>query len=140
MTAILTPALALHHLRELSTDVRAALALAPTGERLAGDAAIEAPARALLELAGAAGAPTVATARGAVLVARTPAAAFVVAAGPHVLLELLRHDLDTLVRDTWDAPSRPLRDVPETGATAVDGPLAAAAEAVIGAAASDFAR
>lgn len=132
MTAILTPSLALRHLRELSTDLRAALALAPDGRLLAGDTAIEAPARALLTALGARGNAAVRTDRGTVLVARTPSVALVVVAGPHVLAALLEHDLRTLLTDVHGAPeagSGPFGP-PPAGAGPVVETLISAADAV----------
>lgn len=102
MPAILTPALALRHLRELSTDVRAAVALAPDGALVAGDAAIEAPARALLEALRDKDATAVDTRHGAVVLARGPAVVLVVVTGPHALVGLLQHDVRTLLADMHD--------------------------------------
>lgn len=136
MPAILTPALALRHLRELSTDVRGAIALDPAGRVLGGDAGLADLARGLLEVARADPRTQVATADGAVLVQRAPAVTFVVIAGPHALVELLSHDLEMLLRDTQDEPERP----GEVGAVAVERPdsvpsaaLDAAARALIAA-------
>lgn len=139
MPAILTPALALRHLRELSTDVRGAVALDPGGRVLGGDAAIAEPARALLAAAGASAPVRVVTGRGAVLAARAPAVALVVVAGPHALLELLAHDLQTLLRDTQDDGERGAAAGPGTAAGADPAPsaaLRAAAAALIAACAS----
>lgn len=170
MPAILTPALALRHLRELSTDVRAAVALTPAGEPIAGDAAIAASARAFVTLAdeaaregarpGEAAPLAVATDGGAVLLARTADAAFVVVAGPHVLLDLLRHDLGTLVDDTREDAAAAITttggavveramgevgagSVPRSGAAHTPGVgartrLETAAKALIGAAGGNF--
>ncbi|ADB50295.1 hypothetical protein [Conexibacter woesei] len=84
MTVILTPALALRYLRELSTDVRAAAVLDADGRLLAGDGALEAPARELLsaldDLAGAGGRELIVRVeeggevRGSVVVARSAGA------------------------------------------------------------------
>ncbi|MDO8187494.1 hypothetical protein Q5424_10600 [Conexibacter sp. JD483] len=86
MTAILTPPLALRHLRQLTTDVRAAVVLA------AGDLAVLAR-----EPAGRADAPT-----GTVLAISGERHVLAVLAGPHALLPLLRHDLETLLADMGD--------------------------------------
>src|SRR5829696_3234611 len=51
MPPALTPDLALSYVRELSADVRAVVALGPGGEPLAGDPAVAAAARALLDAA-----------------------------------------------------------------------------------------
>lgn len=137
MTAILTPALALRHLRELSTDLRAAVVLDASGRLLAGEAVFHTPARELLgvldDTSGGEGRELIVpleeggTLRGTAIVARADgppgadpalatvaapapaadappeadagAAAIVVAAGPHALLDLLRHDLATALYD-----------------------------------------
>jgi len=106
MPAILTPALALRYLRQLSTDVRAAIVLDADGRPLAGDGAIARPAGALAALlpAGAGelvvrvvdgGAP-----RGSALVVRAAAVAptLVLAVGSRALLDLLRHDADAVAQ------------------------------------------
>jgi hypothetical protein len=127
MPAILTPALALRYLRQLSTDVRAAIVLGADGRPLAGEEALAAPAAALAALlpAGArelvvrveaGGAP-----RGSALVVRTPASpavaavagpgaagpdlTLVLAVGPLALLDLLRHDAETVAQALADAPT-----------------------------------
>jgi len=88
MTAILTPALALRHLRQLSTDVRAAAVLA------APDLGVLAREGAGAPGAGDPGAPA-----GTVLAASDDQHVLAVLAGPHALLPLLRHDLATLLAD-----------------------------------------
>lgn len=103
MTAALTPPIALAYLRELSTDVRAAVVLDAAGERLAGDAAIVPAARALLALAG--DELVVRSAAGVALARRDATRAIVVAAGPQTLVPLLLHDLRTLLGDLGDAPA-----------------------------------
>jgi hypothetical protein len=99
----LTPALALAYLRELSTDVRAALALDAAGEPLAGEEALAAPARRLLARApGAApdGVRRETHADGILLAARGEhGVALAVLAGRHALLPLLEHDLRTALAD-----------------------------------------
>jgi hypothetical protein len=77
----LTPALALACLRELSTDVRAAAVIDAEQRCLAGDRSLAARA-------------------GQLLTVRAPdGTAIVVEIGPHALLPLLRHDLETLLGD-----------------------------------------
>lgn len=115
MPVILTPALALRYLRQLSTDLRGALALSADGTVLAGDAALAAPARELAALlpdpgelvvrvgADAAGerfrgrSDATSRSRGTALVARSGggerSVVLVLAVGPLAPLELLRHDL-----------------------------------------------
>lgn len=94
----LTPELALDYLAELSTDIRAAVVLGPTGERLAGREELAAPARALL---AAADAPLVevATARGAVVAARDELHALAVVVGRHALPALVRYDVRRVLGD-----------------------------------------
>jgi hypothetical protein len=96
MPDALTPDLALALLRELSADVTAAVLLDAAGERLAGPAALHAPARDLLaaappgpvELHGR-------TTAGAVFATRDAAHQLVVITGPLALPGLTRHDLRT---------------------------------------------
>jgi hypothetical protein len=105
MTAILTPALALRYLRQLSTDVRAAIVLGADGAALAGDVALAEPAGRLLELLPATACELVvrvgdgSPARGSVLLARAGtgegALALVLAVGPHALLDLVGRDAET---------------------------------------------
>jgi hypothetical protein len=86
MTAVLTPMLALAYVRELSTDVRAAVVL---------DAAAE-PARRLLAVpeAGAEDARSAPHGDGRLLVVGAPGgSAIAVVAGPQALVPLLAHDL-----------------------------------------------
>lgn len=155
MSAILTPALALRYLRELSTDVRAALVLDADGHRLAGDAGIEAPARTLLAAVSApvdtpadASAPmhphialdiAVPTPDGAALVVGDQAGALVVVAGPHALVGLLRHDLRTILHDlrgAAEALAGSAQTPPATHEAAVESRFRAPAEALIRAAAA----
>ena len=90
MTAVLTPALALAYLREISLDVRTAVVLDAAGEPLAGDAGLAVRARALLA-SDAAGA---AEGGGDVLVARAPDGGAIAAiAGDLSIRPLLQHDL-----------------------------------------------
>jgi hypothetical protein len=152
MTAILTPALSLRHLRELSTDVRAAVALAPDGALLAGDVAIEAHARALLESLGEEDATALEGSGGTVVLARRGVGGLVVVAGPHALVELLRHDVRTLLADMHDgadtgSPPAPAAandashlpyDPATEGAGLPPAGVAAAVEALVRAAQRDF--
>jgi hypothetical protein len=96
MTASLTPALALAHLRELSVDVRAAVVVDAAGARLAGDAELADRAGALLEAGGgpAAGVRREVTGGEALLAARGPdGLGIAVLAGSLALVPLLEHDL-----------------------------------------------
>lgn len=96
--AALTPDLAIAYLRELSTDIRAAVVLAADGRRLAGG---EAMAAAVREILAASEAPLieVETARGMVVVARTDTHALAVAAGRQALPALVRFDARRTVAD-----------------------------------------
>src|SRR3954449_315619 len=82
VTAALTPELAIAYVRELSADVRAVVVLDAAGERLAGPAALAAPARALLSAAETADDVALRVDGGLVIAARTARHAIVVAAGP----------------------------------------------------------
>jgi hypothetical protein len=96
MPAALTPELALAFLRELSADVTAAVLLDAAGGRLAGPAALHAPARDLLAAAPPGPAELHGrTAAGAVFAARDDAHQLVVATGPLALPGLTRHDVRT---------------------------------------------
>ena len=91
MPPALTSELALDHLRELSADIRAAVLLDATGERLAGPEAMAAPARALL--AALAPGPAEVDARtdaGAVFAARDGRHAIVVTCGRFALPAIVR--------------------------------------------------
>jgi len=98
MTTALTPDLALAYLGELSTDIRAAVVLDASGERLAGDAALAGPIRALLAAAPAPGVEVL-TARGGVFAARGVHHALAVVTGRFALPALLRHDTRRTVAD-----------------------------------------
>jgi hypothetical protein len=100
MTPALTPRLALHYLRELSTDVRAGVVLGADGSLLAGSAALAGPARDLLAAAGD-GVEEIAVELepGAVYAVRSPRHAVVVALGPLALPALALHDLRVVVAD-----------------------------------------
>ncbi len=151
MTAALTPLIALAYLRELSTDVRAAVVLDGDGELLAGDPAIVPAARALLAAWGAAPAappapaapapaaasPTtplaVRTSAGVALATRAQRHAIVVAAGIHALVPLLLHDLQGLLTDLGDPPGRSDRQT-WTESSHVADSVVRAAEALLDAA------
>lgn len=94
----LTPELALAYLGELSTDIRAAVALGAGGERLAGHPALAGPARDLLARADA---PLVEveTPRGSVVAARAGDHAIAVVVGRGALLALVRYDVRRVLRD-----------------------------------------
>ncbi|MDW5593967.1 hypothetical protein VSS74_06460 [Conexibacter stalactiti] len=134
MPAILTPALALRHLRQLSTDVRAAAVLAADGRVLAVDGAAEAAlgehARALAGLVEPGGELLVRLDRngdhaGSALAIRAPApgddaapgtlavSTLVLAVGPHALLALLRHDAAVLLGDLGAEHVHDLSEHPE---------------------------
>lgn len=101
MTAALTPALALAYLRELSADIRAAIVLDAVGEMLAGEAALAAPARALL-----AEAPVVRglTVSGGAFGARDDRHGVVVATGPLALPNVVAHDLRSVLAALGGTP------------------------------------
>ena len=96
MEGALTPRLALAYLRELSADVLAGIVLDAAGRRIAGRAELAEPARALLG-AGAAVPGVVRTGGGSVFVARSATTAIVVATGPRVLTDLMRHDVEEIL-------------------------------------------
>jgi hypothetical protein len=132
MTSALTPSIALAYLRELSTDVRAAVVLDAAGERLAGDPSIAAAARTLAAAMGegrdaaAATELAVRAPSGVALAVRSPALAIVVAAGPQTLVPLLLHDLRTVLDDLGDAPHRSVGRLWTKSDTGVDRATAAA--------------
>lgn len=97
MEPTLTPHLALAYLRELSTDVRGGAVFDRGGARLAGEAAIEAGARALLGVGAARGWIQVRASAGWVFSASCSDGAVVLATGPHALPGLVRHDLGAVV-------------------------------------------
>lgn len=106
MPAILTPALALRYLRQLSTDVRAAIVLGADGRPLAGDEAIAGPAASLATLLPGGARELVVRVeaggelRGTALVMRATVGAptLVLAVGPLALLGLLRHDVEAVAQ------------------------------------------
>lgn len=105
MTASLTPALALAYLRELSTDIRAAVVLDAQGEPLAGDAALAVPALELLAAAQATADPSsgVRIARGAgealLAAGGDGGLAIAVVAGKRAQTALLAHDIRAALDD-----------------------------------------
>jgi hypothetical protein len=106
MTDALPPTVALAFLRELSADLRAGLVLDAAGERLAGEEALVAPARALLAAApGEAVDVEVATGAGVVFAARDERHAVVAACGRHALPALVRRDLRTVLARLDGAPA-----------------------------------
>jgi hypothetical protein len=130
MTAALTPDLALAFLRELSADLTAAVVLDAAGERLAGPAALHAPARDLLAAAPPGPAELHGrTAAGAVFAARDDAHQLVVATGPLALPGLTRHDLRaTLAALAGHTPEGPGGEPEPDGSGAEAGPAGPAGE------------
>src|SRR4051794_23625883 len=118
MPPALTSDLALDHLRALSADIRAAVLLDATGERLAGPAQMAAPARELLAaLAPGPGELHARTDGGAVFAARDERHQLVVATGPLALPRLTRHDLRTVLRALGgDGPPPIVANAPPPGA------------------------
>jgi hypothetical protein len=108
MPAVLTSAVALGFLRELSADITAAILLDARGERLAGPPGLHAAAAALLghappgpaELEGR-------TPTGAVFAARDAQHQLLVTTGPLVLPRLTRHDLRTTLAALSRRPAAP---------------------------------
>ena len=129
-----SPALALDYVRELSTDVRAGIALDAAGERLAGPETLAEAARELLAAAGAAAELEAATADGVVCAARSERHALIVVCGPYALPALVRRDLRTALGAlTGEGAGEPAGPAPpETGASG-DARLQRAAEALISA-------
>jgi hypothetical protein len=99
VTPALTPHLAIAHLRELSTDIRAGVVLAADGSRLAGSETLAAAARELLAAAGDATGVEVVTAGAAVFAARSARRAVVVVCGRLALPALVRYDLRAVLAD-----------------------------------------
>ena len=131
--SVFSPALALDYVRELSTDVRAGVALDAAGERLAGPDTLVAAARELLAAAGAAAELEAATADGVVCVARSERHALIVVCGPYALPALVRRDLRTALGAlTGEAAPHEGAGEPVPGASG-DARLQRAAEALISA-------
>ena len=97
MESLLTPTLALGYLRELSADLLGAVVVDSGGRPLAGDFALASPARALLD---ADGGPQfdVRTSAGWVFCARSQRYGIVLVMSPLALTDLVRHDIDEVVR------------------------------------------
>ncbi len=94
----LTPDVAVDYLRDLSTDIRAAVVLGADGALLAGDAALAAPARRMLAACDAA-LLEVETARGSVVLARSATHALGVVVGRLALPALVRYDVRRVLGD-----------------------------------------
>jgi len=129
--ALLTPALALDYVRELSADVRAAVVLDAEGGLLAGPPRLAAPARALLIAAGAAAELEAVSAAGVVCAVRSPEHAAVAVCGRFAIAAIVRQDLRAAVaalagRAPGCAPGAALEDRPSDA-------LERAAEALISA-------
>jgi hypothetical protein len=93
----LTPELALDYLAELTSDIRAAVLLDGSGARLAGDEALAAPARRLLE---ASEAPAIEVLeRSIVFAARGAGHALAVVTGRLALPALVLYDLRLVLED-----------------------------------------
>jgi len=99
MTTALSPPTALERLSEMSGHVREAVVLGPRGRRVAGAAALAAPARALLAAAPDAAELEVATARGVVYAARSSRHAIAVVSGRGALPALMLYDLRMLLAE-----------------------------------------
>ena len=99
MTTALSPPNALERLSEMSGHVREAVVLGPRGRRVAGAAALAAPARALLAAAPDAAELEVATARGVVYAARSSRHAIAVVSGRGALPALMLYDLRMLLAE-----------------------------------------
>jgi hypothetical protein len=95
--ALLTPALALDYVRELSADVDAAVVLDGAGGLLAGPPQLAAPAHALLTAAGAAAELEAVSAAGVVCAVRSPDHAAVAVCGRFAIPGVVRHDLRAAV-------------------------------------------
>jgi len=129
MPPALTPALALDYVRELSADVRAAIALAADGARLAGPEALAAPARVLLAALGAHGHAERVESAGVVCAARSERHALIVVCGPLALPGVVAADVRAALIALAGSP---LTGAPAPPATA----LQRACEALISAAAT----
>ena len=83
----------------MSSHVREAVVLGPRGRRVAGAAALAAPARALLAAAPDAAELEVATPRGVVYAARSPRHTIAVVSGRGALPALMLYDLRMLLAE-----------------------------------------
>jgi hypothetical protein len=99
MTSALSPPSALERLSEMSPHVREAVVLGARGRRVAGAAALAAPARALLKAAPEAAELEVASGRGTVYAARSPRHAIAVVSGRGALPALMLYDLRMLLAE-----------------------------------------
>lgn len=126
-----SPALALDYVRELSTDVRAGIALDAAGAHLAGPEALVAPARDLLAAAGGAAELEAATGGGVVCAARSGRHALIVVCGPFALPGLVRRDLRTALAALAGEPAGPAESA--AAERAGDARIERAAEALISA-------
>jgi hypothetical protein len=99
MPSVLTPALALDYLRELSADIEAGVVLDAEGALLAGGDELAEPARDLIAAAGAATDVHVSTHDGLVFAARDERHAIVIATGRFALPSLARYDLRMVLAD-----------------------------------------
>jgi hypothetical protein len=99
--------LALAYLRELSTDVRAAVVLDRAGELLAGDAELAAAARRLLGAASASAVRSEPAGAGTLIAVRAAdGCAIAVIAGDRALPGLLRHDLERTLAALCTGPAQ----------------------------------
>jgi hypothetical protein len=138
MPPALTPELALDYVRELSADVRVAVVLdADRLELLAGPPSLASAAAAFARAAGRAAEIEAVGPRGVVCAARTPQHVMLVVCGRFALPGVVRQDLRVaLAAIEGTAPPSPPPPVPAADAT--DPALAAAADALISAAESQF--
>ena len=100
----LTPELAVGYLRELSTDIRAAVVLTPSGQPVAGPPELAAAAARLLAAAPDAAEIEVAVAGGAVHAARGERHAVVAVCGRYALPALIRYDLKVVLGELAAGP------------------------------------
>jgi hypothetical protein len=100
----LTPERALAYLGELSTDIRAAVVLSAAGERLAGEEALAAPAKTILDAVDAPLAE-VDSPRGSVVAARSEHHAMAVVVGRLALPALVRYDVRRVLADLEGPPT-----------------------------------
>lgn len=96
MESLLSPALALAYLRELSADLLGSIFVDSAGRFLAGDSGLASPARALLDAGGGAQFD-VHTSNGRVFCARSQRFGIVVVTSPLALPDLVRHDVGEVV-------------------------------------------
>jgi len=134
MPPALTPELAIAYVRELSADVRAVAALSATGERVAGDAAVAAAARALIAAAPDAAELEVVTAGGVACAVRGTRHALVAACGPFAIGGIVRQDLRTAIGALEPGAPPPAEPPPATASEPPSEPLETLAEALFTAA------